>query len=131
MDDDWHPNNKDIEFYELHKNMLSSLSDEIRELSRKKQEGVLNLTKVKIINRVLSPLKEGILSHLPSHIFLDILDETLLPSNSDAVLIISQYEASLGEFRNKFYITYEYGGFSTRSFWRTVENPNDNGRYTN
>jgi hypothetical protein len=129
MADKWLPTNEQVEKFHLHKSMLASLAKELRELSKKKQEGVLNLTKVKMINRVIKPLKESILSGVPSKEFLDLLDEDALPNNSDAVLIISQYEAALKEFQEEFYIHYEDERYTRREFWMTVEDPDDNGRY--
>ena len=117
-DDPWLPTQAIVDQFLLHSSMLKSLATEVRELSKKKQQDSLNVTKVRLINRVLEPLKTEILMKLPSSAFLDILDEDLLPSNSDAVLVISQYEAALAEFRSEFYrkeaIGYEY-------YWATVE----------
>lgn len=129
MAEKWLPTEDQVEKYHLYKSMLASLASEIRELSKKKQEGVLNLTKVRMINRVIKPLKDTVLNELPSQEFLDLLDEDALPNNSDAVLIISQYEAALGEFANTFHITYKDQNYNHRTFWMTKENPDDEGRY--
>lgn len=115
------PTEKNIEDYELLNEMLSSLAHELRELSKKKQEGVLNLTKVKMVNRVLKPLKEEILKNEPSQNFLDLLNEEDIPNNSDAVLIISQYETALKEYNNKYYVKDPRNRYS--HIWNTQENP--------
>lgn len=78
-----------------------------------------------MVNRVLEPLNE-ILKHEKSHQFLEILDEDDLPTNSDVVLIFSQYRTALHGFRDKYYKTDEYkksnyGGKITR--WMTAERP--------
>lgn len=121
--EEWLPTEKNVEEYLLHSKMLDSLAAEIRELSKKKQEGALNLTKVRMINRVLKPLKEGILEHVPANIFLDLLDEDTLPNNSDAVLIISQFEAAIKEFREKYHRDFVDDSYSRHYYWATVENP--------
>ena len=114
----WLPTQAIVDRFLLHLRMLESLAKEVRELSKKKQQDALNVTKVQLVNRVLKPLKYEILAELPSSAFLDLLDEDLLPTNSDAVLVISQYEAALAEFRSEFYrkeaVGYDY-------YWATVE----------
>jgi hypothetical protein len=76
--------------------------EEIKELSKKKQDGALNVIKVKMTNRVLQKIK-NVLKDDPTLEFLDLLDEDTLPSNSDAVLIIAQYKATMEQFKNKHY----------------------------
>jgi hypothetical protein len=71
-----------------------------RELSKKKQDGALNPLKVKMINRLLRQIKE-ILGSDPSIEFLDLLDEETLPQNSDAVLILGQFDAAMKQFKEK------------------------------
>lgn len=127
MDSNWLPTKKIIEDYDLYREMLRSLAIEVRELSKKKQEGTLNLTKVRMINRILTPLKEEILMKEPSAKFLDLLDESILPSNSDAVLIISQYESAIDNFKETYYQKDEYQSNYSRnvSRWITQEEPQD------
>jgi len=122
----WLPTEKNVQDYLLHSKMLSSLALEVRELSRKKQEGTLNLTKVRMINRVLKPLKEDLLAHVPASLFLDLLDEDALPNNSDAVLIISQYEAAIKEFKKEYYKEYIDENYTRRFYWTTQEHPDGN-----
>ena|SRR5258708_6067655 len=126
MTDRWLPTEKIVEEYHLYSKMLDALATEIRELSKKKQEGTLNLTKVKMINRVLTPLKETILAHVPASIFLDLLDEDVLPNNSDAVLMFSQYEAAIREFESSYHLSY-YENYTQRFYWSTVEFPDGRG----
>ena len=121
--EEWLPTEAIVRKFGLYTKMLTSLGVEIRELSKKKQEGTLNLTKVRMINRVLQPLKLEVLDHIPAHIFLDLLDEDALPNNSDAVLVISQFEAAIKEFDDLYHRRVKVDTFSTRSYWATVENP--------
>lgn len=79
--------------------LLDALYGEIKELSKKKQDGSLNLLKVKKINQILGKCKE-VLADEPDAEFLDILDEDTLPTNSDAVLILSQFTASMDRFKS-------------------------------
>jgi hypothetical protein len=101
--------------------MLSSLLDsaisEMKEFSKKKPEESLNITKIKILNRLLIPLKE-ILKIDPSGAFLDLLDEEMMPSNSDCVLILGQYKAAISQFKGKY-----FGWDGSDHRWFTKENP--------
>ena len=117
------PTEKNIEDYKLLQEMLRSLAIELRELSKKKQEGALNLTKVKMANRILKPLKEEILKNEPSQNFLDLLDEETIPNNSDVVLIISQYETALHEYEKKYHVKDPRNAYDF--IWNTQENPVD------
>jgi hypothetical protein len=86
-----------------YKNLFPLLTDvlrEIKELSKKKQDGILNELKVKTINRILTRLKI-LLAEEPLNDFLDLLNEDSLPSNSDAVLVIVQFETALTQFEKK------------------------------
>lgn len=93
---------KKSEKYEMLYPLLSSMLHEMKEFSKKKQDESLNKLKVKMINKILSQVKD-MLSGEPSNEFLDLLDEDTLPSNGDSVLIISQYKAAMDQFRGKYY----------------------------
>jgi len=111
------PTQADIENFEMFRPMLDKIANEVRELSKKKQDGALNELKVKMINRVLTQIKD-LLKNESSVQFLDLLDTDILPTNSDAILIISQYDAALSAFHEKYY---GYDGESHR--WFTQEEP--------
>lgn len=96
------PTLENIENYRMLMPMLTSIFEELKELSKKKQDGLLNETKVKMTNRILSKIKE-ILVHDPAIEFLDLLDEEKLPSNSDAVLQVAQFKSALEQFKVKHY----------------------------
>ena len=121
------PTEKNIEDYELLKNMLYSQKYEFDLLSKKKTDGQLNPMKIKMVNRVLEPLKE-FCKQDQSYKFLDTLNEDELPTYSDVVLIISQYETALKYFKNKYYSRDKYkrdvyGNLIIR--WMTQEYPPD------
>ena len=79
-----------------------------QELSKKKPDTPLNNFKVKSINRVLEPIKE-LLKEENMYPFLDVLDMDDMPTNSDVVLIMSQYIKSMDIFHDKYY------GYNSRS----------------
>ena len=88
--------------------LLISAFNEVKEFSKKKQDELLNLKKVKMINRLLEKAKV-VLKNEPTIDFLDMLDEDDLPSNSDAVLIMSQFIAAMNKFRSDHYHSYNWG----------------------
>lgn len=101
--------------------MLEAAHREMTELSKKKQDGVLNTFKIKTLNRLLGELSK-IIEKDPSHAFVDMLDEETLPQNSDAVLILSQWQAALKQYRDRHY-GFDSAGSEHR--WFTVENPGE------
>jgi hypothetical protein len=54
----------------------------------------------------------------PSYAFVDMLDEETIPQNSDAVLILSQWQAALHQYKDR-----HYGFDSVAHRWFTLENP--------
>ena len=94
------PTKSQTEEFDMLLPILDSVYDEIKELSKKKQDGVLNELKVKMINRLLIKVK-FILHEEPTIEFLDLIDEVSLPTNSDAVLIIAQFRTAMAHFKEK------------------------------
>ena len=61
--------------------MLEAAHREMSELSKKKQDGVVNALKIRNINRLLAELQR-LLDNDPSRNFVELLDEETLPQNS-------------------------------------------------
>lgn len=91
-----------IKLYDTISRLLRAAFNEVKEFSKKKQDELLNEKKVKMINRLLEKAKE-VLKEEPTVDFLDLLDENELPSNSDAVLTMSQYISALDKFFHDHY----------------------------
>jgi len=96
------PTKANAEQFDMLSPILDSVYNEIKELSKKKQDGALNEIKVKMTNRILSKV-QTILKDDPTVEFLDLLDEVSLPTNSDAVLIIAQFQAAMKQYKDKHY----------------------------
>ena len=113
------PTEKDVAVYERLYPMLQAAHREMGELSKKKQDGIVNTLKIRNINRLLKDLK-GILEKDPSRDYVELLDEEELPQNSDVVLLLSQWEAALQQYKHR-----HYGRESAHvpERWFTVENP--------
>lgn len=94
------PTKKQAETLELVSPILTAVVAEMRELSKKKQDGLLSPLKVRSINRLLGDVQTS-LSDDPSTRYLDLLEEDELPQNSDAVLILTQWEAAVAQYRDK------------------------------
>lgn len=120
------PTEKNLEDYTLLKDMLHSQRKEFDLLSKKKADGQLNSMKIKMANRVLEPLKE-LFSQEESYTFLDTLNEDEMPTYSDVVLIISQFETAITEFKARYYLKdiYLSTEYSNKYRWMTKEFPPD------
>ena len=94
------PTKEQAETLELVSPILTAVVTEMRELSKKKQDGVLSVLKVRSINRLLEDV-QSTLGDDPSVRYLDLLEEDELPQNSDAVLILTQWEAAVKQYRVK------------------------------
>ena len=114
------PTDEQVVKFKMLNELADSIYTEMKEFSKKKPDDALNKFKVKNVNRVLTQLKD-FLKNEPTFNFLDLLDDESLPTNSDAILIIGQFKASMDNFRNKY--TTKYG------VWKTVENPIGNSSY--
>lgn len=99
--------------------MLEAAHREMTELSKKKQDGVVNSLKITMLNRLLAELSK-VIEKDPSHSFVDMLDEETLPQNSDAVLVLSQWQAALKQYKNRHY---GYDSSNGEHRWFTVEDP--------
>jgi hypothetical protein len=113
------PSEADISQFKMLSELVDAVYIEMKELSKKKPDDLLNKFKVKSVNRVIEKLKVLLMSE-PTVEFLDVLDEESLPSNSDSVLIISQHIAALKQFKSKYYF---YDSSSYENRWKTKENP--------
>lgn len=105
--------------YELLNPLLYAAYEEMKELSAKKQDLVLNKMKVTMINRILRQIRE-LLEEQPTIGFIDLLDEETLPTNSDAVLVLSQFKSAMGQFCERYY---RMGPKDGMHRWHTTDNP--------
>jgi hypothetical protein len=113
------PTEQDVATFERLFPMLQAAHREMSELSKKKQDGIVNSLKIRNINRLLQDLKP-ILEKDPSKNYVELLDEDELPQNSDVVLLLSQWQAALLQYKDR-----HFGRESSHEpeRWFTVENP--------
>lgn len=114
------PTSDEVKKFEMLFPMLDSDVAEIRELSKKKQDEPLNSFKVKIINKKLGQIKD-LLKNEPASEYLELLDEDTLPTNSDAVLMITQFINAMGQFKRKYYESdgSDIDVFGAKYTWKT------------
>jgi hypothetical protein len=94
------PTESQVAKFEYLSPMLDSALSEMREFAKKRQDGIVSATKIKILNRLLTDIR-WILEHEESLAYLDLLSEDQLPQNSDAVIVLGQYRAALNSFQAK------------------------------
>jgi hypothetical protein len=87
-----------VEEFERLEQQLHSMLTEISELSKKKANDGVNKFKLKLINVILAELNEIIGTDKPFEDF-EKFDENDLPTNSDVVVMLSQYAAAVNRFR--------------------------------
>ncbi len=109
----------EAEEYELLNPLLRSLLTEMKELSKKKQDGVVNKLKVTIVNKILERIR-GLLEKEPTSRFIALLDDETLPTNSDVVLILAQFKAAMDQYHSEYYW---YDQIDHQERWHTKENP--------
>lgn len=91
-----------VEAYEASIEVFGGLLSEMRELSKKKPDASMSAMKVRLVNRVLEPLRDA-LNNEPEGKFLDLLDDEALPQVSDAVLVMVQFERAARSYRARYH----------------------------
>ena len=92
-------NSDDVSEFERMQTQLEAMYNEIGTLSKKTPDGPINKFKLKLINQVLDDTNTILGDdYKPFSDFIHF-DENELPSNSDTVVILSQYLSSLEKLR--------------------------------
>lgn len=82
---------KDIQRFEKLKIQIEEMYKEISLLSKKSPDSAINKFKLKFINELLITANELLVGNYKPFNDFEFFDEDELPSNSDIVMIISQY----------------------------------------
>lgn len=80
--------------------LLNAMFLEFKELSKKKPDGAVSKSKIKVVNRLLEKCINLLQNELSIE-YLDLLDEDDFPQNSDIVLMLSQYRSAMNQFFTK------------------------------
>ena len=105
-----------VAIFDASKDVFKGVLSEMRELSKRKPDTTLSQSKVRILNRILADI-EVILKDEPEGKYLELLDEDDLPQNSDAVLVMVQFEKALNAFKGRY-----ARGSGNALVWKTEEN---------
>lgn len=88
---------------------IEKILSEFDSLSKKKPDNVLNKFKLELVNTVLKSANEIINKENKPFPNFDEFGEEEIPTNSDVVMILSQYVACLDKFRHENTIRDEDG----------------------
>lgn len=91
--------NIDVSRYEKVQAQLQGLFDEIGALSKKKPDDAINQFKLGIINPILSDANKLLKGEYKPFSTFEQFDDDSLPTNSDVLLILSQYLNCLEKLR--------------------------------
>lgn len=115
------PTEEMVRTYKYLSPALSSLYNEIKELSKKKPDGIVSAYKIRLVNKTLNDVKQ-LLPTDPALAHLDVFSEDDLPQYSDLILVLGQFKAVLQRFQKRFN-RYDSDRSTTR--WFTQEDPSD------
>ena len=93
-------NKKEVESFEKIEAQLRKMYEEISMLSKKKQDDAINEFKLEIINKIVKECNKILENNRPFEDFKEF-DKALIPSNSDVVVILSQYIGCFEKVRSE------------------------------
>ena len=89
---------EEVQQFERLEQQLHSMLEEMSELSKKRPNDGVNKFKLKLVNVLLEGMNEFLGAHRPFKDF-QVFDENDLPTNSDVLVMLSQYAAAVLQFR--------------------------------
>lgn len=104
----------EVERYQTLRPLLDGLYTDVKNLTAHKQDGILAMQMIALINRLLRDLKE-FLKNEPTFEYLDLLDEVMVPKNSDALVLLGQYSSAMERYFEK-HTSSDYGDEDARSW---------------
>ena len=104
----------DVQEFERVEQQLHSMLGEMSELSKKKPNDAVNKFKLKLINVLITAMNKLLETYKPFNDF-DTFDDNDLPTNSDVVVMLSQYNGSTLRFRTD---NTEYDRATSDWIWR-------------
>ena len=119
------PSNAEVNQFLMLRELVTGLYDEMKDFAKKSANETLNEFKIKSLNRVLTPLKV-LMKDQPTALFLDVLDESSLPTNSDVVIILSQYLTAMQNYEDRYY---KLDNFKHKKRWNTKEDQKKKKKY--
>lgn len=111
--------NIDVSFFEKVQAQLQGLFDEIGTLSKKKPDDAINKFKLSFINPILLGANKLLTGTYKPFADFEQFDSDSLPTNSDVVLILSQYLNCLEKLRADNIMVYGGGWVWAKNGTRT------------
>ena len=93
-------NKKEVENFEKNEAQLRKIYEEMTILSKKKPDDAINEFKLEIINKIIEECNGILKDNKPFKDFKKF-DKDLVPSNSDVVVILSQYISCFEKVRSE------------------------------
>ncbi len=113
-------NGKEVENFEKNEAKLRKIYEEISILSKKKPDDAINEFKLEVINKIIRECNKILKNDKPFKDF-EKFDKDLIPSNSDAVVILSQYIGCFEKVRSENTVE-DYGD----TFYWLIDNEKSN-----
>lgn len=101
----------EVELFEKVRPQLEGFCHELRELAKKKPDGGINKFKLQIINEKLDEANLLLTGKFKPFKDFGRFDQDSLPTNSDVVLILSQYLECLETWRSAHVIKVDYSWY--------------------
>lgn len=119
------PKEADTLLFDTVEKMIHSAIKEMKEFSTKKPNEIISLSKATSLNKLCEPIKR-IVKKEPSAEFLELINIENLPSYSDTILILSNYETAMKQFRGNYF------GYNKKdeTVWFTKEKPGVTDNYS-
>ena len=102
---------KEVELFDKVTPQLEGFCHELRELTKKKPDGGINKFKLQIINEKLDEANLLLTRNFKPFKDFSRFDQDNLPTNSDVVLILSQYLECLETWRSAHVIKVDYSWY--------------------
>lgn len=114
------PKEADTLLFDIIERMVYSTFKEMKEFSGKRPNETISPIKAASLNKLCEPIKR-ILKKEPYASFLDLIDLENLPSYSDTILLLINYQTAMKSFRASY-----FGYNKNEIAWFTKENPGVN-----
>ncbi len=90
---------QEVDAFEALEGQLASLYDEMQTLVKKSPNDLMNKFKLQLVNSILKRVNEMLGDKRKPFPDFCMFDQDVLPSNSDVLVIVSQYLSSMEELR--------------------------------
>nr|WP_321498359.1 hypothetical protein [uncultured Methanolobus sp.] len=89
----------DIDFFKTTSAQMNEMYKEFSELSKKKADNPINLFKLEFINKIINDANSILGEAYKPFDHFDNFKEEQLPTNSDVIIVLSQYQNALEKLR--------------------------------